>query len=240
MPENKILKLLIVFFACLAIVACKKAAQANASGVSEVADPLAMEPELNILALDGRIESGKNSASLDWVTPFETATGCKVKAVLLDNNELFASNLEGKKFDLVIAADAFLPPDQFQKIDFSRLRSFDKIDKRFLSNPSVQNKLALPLHWKVIKPVPPSTELITEVESIHLFAKAENTNCAYAWMEWSISPRVQADIAAALDTIPVVPAACIGSDSLGDEACKTRMPETTVQTTTPEKPIPTP
>ena len=191
--------------------------------------PLAMEAELNILAMDGRIESGKNSTTFDWVTPFEAATGCKVKATLFDNNALLASKIDGNKYDLVIAADSSLPVNSLQTIDFSRLRSFKYLDKRFLESPAVQNKTALPLHWKLIRPVPPSTELITEVESIQLLAKAKNINCAYAWMEWTLSPKVQADIAAALDTIPVIPAACVGNELLGDDACKQRMAEIPVE-----------
>jgi len=182
-----------------------------------------MESELDILALEGRVESGKGSTAFDWVTPFETATGCKVKAVLLDGNDSLASSLSGNKFDLVIAADSFLSPGIFQKIDFSRIRAFKNLDTRFSANTTVQNRLALPLHWKLLKPVPPATESIIEIESTHLLANARHPNCAYAWMEWTLSPKVQADIAAALDTIPVIPAACVGNELLGDDACKQRM-----------------
>lgn len=187
-----------------------------------------MESELDILALEGRIESGRGSAAFDWVTPFEAATGCKVKAVLLDGNDSFASSLAENRFDLVIAADSFLSPGIFQKIDFPRIRSFKNLDARFSSNASVQNRLALPLHWKLLKPVPPSTESIVEIESTHLLGNARHPNCAYAWMEWTLSPKVQADIAAALDTIPVIPAACAGNELLGDDACKLRASETPV------------
>jgi spermidine/putrescine-binding protein len=223
MRENKIFAMAAVFMICLAFAGCKKEKQADAQGAVEKTDPLSMETELDILALEGRIESGKNSSVYDWVTPFENATGCKVKAVLVDGNELFASHLENGKFDLVIAADQFLPIDQFQPIDFSRLRSFNNLDRRFLENAPVKNRIALPLHWKLVPPVAPSTEFVEEVESTHLSKKAANVNCAYAWMEWTLSPKVQADIAAALDTIPAVPAACIGNELLGDEACQARM-----------------
>ena len=225
MTANKIIQVIIACVACAALFACKKDKPVDSSSSNVIIDPLAMESELNILAMDGRIESGNNSAAFDWVTPFEAATGCKVKATLLDSNELFANKIDSNKYDLVIAADSSLPVDLLQTIDFSRLRSFKELDKRFSENPSVQKKTALPLHWKQINPVPPSTELITEVESIKLLAKAQNINCAYAWMEWSLSPKVQADIAAALDTIPAVPAACSGNELLGDDACEQRMAE---------------
>ena len=232
MTENKIIRILFLCLACAALFACKKDKAADIGNAKEMIDPLLMEAELNILALDGRIESGKNSAAFDWVTPFEAATGCKLRATQLDSNELLAKKLEGNQYDLIIAADSSLPENLFQTIDFSRIRSFKNLDKRFMQNLAIQKKTALPLHWKQIKPVPPSTELITEVESIQLLANAKNINCAYAWMEWSLSSKVQADIAAALDTIPVVPAACFGNELLGDDACEQRMAETPVDNKT--------
>ena len=222
MTANKIVQVIIACVACTVLFACKKDNPVDSSSSNVIIDPLAMEAELNILAMDGRIESGKNSAAFDWVTPFEAATGCKVKATLLDSNELFANKIDSNKYDLVIAADSSLPVDLLQTIDFSRLRSFKELDKRFSENSSLQKKIALPLHWKKINPVPPSTEVIK------LLVKAQNINCAYAWMEWSLSPKVQADIAAALDTIPAVPAACSGNELLGDDACEQRMAETPI------------
>lgn len=228
MTANKIIHVMMVCLVCATLSSCKKDKAAEVSNTREMLDPLAMETELNILALDGRIESGKNSAAFDWVTDFEAATGCEVKSTLLDSHELFAGKIDSNQYDLVIAADSSLPVNLFQSIDFSRTRSFKNLDKRFLENPAVQKKIALPLHWKQIAPVLPSTQLITEVESMHLLAKAKNTNCAYAWMEWALSPKVQADIAAALDTIPVIPAACIGNELLGDDACEQRMAQAPV------------
>ena len=115
MIRNKMGMLLLVCFASAMLVSCQKDKQNQKVDSDDNVDPLAMESELAILALDGRIESGKGSAAFDWVTPFETATGCKVKAVQLNGNDLFASTLAGKQFDLVIVADSFLSSDVFQK-----------------------------------------------------------------------------------------------------------------------------
>ena len=54
-----------------------------------------------------------------------------------------------------------------------------------------------------------------------LAAGAKHPNCAYAWMEWSISPKVQGDVAAWFGSNPVVPKACEGNELLGAEGCKT-------------------
>lgn len=54
-----------------------------------------------------------------------------------------------------------------------------------------------------------------------LHADAENPTCAYLWMEHSLSPKVQGDLAAWFGSNPAVPAACKGNALLGDEGCAT-------------------
>jgi len=53
-----------------------------------------------------------------------------------------------------------------------------------------------------------------------LAAGAKHPNCAYAWLEWSISPKVQGDVAAWFGSNPTVPKACEGNELLGAEGCK--------------------
>ena len=53
-----------------------------------------------------------------------------------------------------------------------------------------------------------------------LHAQAKHPNCAYKWMEWSISPKVQGDVAAWFGSVPVNPAACKGNELLGADGCK--------------------
>ncbi|MGH8135910.1 MAG: ABC transporter substrate-binding protein, partial [Steroidobacteraceae bacterium] len=52
-------------------------------------------------------------------------------------------------------------------------------------------------------------------------ATAAHPNCAYEWMEWSISPKVQGDVAAWFGSVPAVPAACTGNELLGAAGCAT-------------------
>ncbi|ENB9663597.1 putative ABC transporter substrate-binding protein YdcS [Pseudomonas putida] len=54
-----------------------------------------------------------------------------------------------------------------------------------------------------------------------LHAEAKHPNCAYKWMDWSLQPKVQGDVAAWFGSLPAVPAACTGSQLLGAEGCKT-------------------
>lgn len=53
-----------------------------------------------------------------------------------------------------------------------------------------------------------------------LHAEAKHPNCAYKWMDWSLQPKVQGDVAAWFGSLPVVPAACSGSELLGADGCK--------------------
>ena len=54
-----------------------------------------------------------------------------------------------------------------------------------------------------------------------MHADAENPNCAYLWLEHSISPKVQGDLAAWFGSVPSVPAACTGNALLTDAGCAT-------------------
>ncbi len=50
---------------------------------------------------------------------------------------------------------------------------------------------------------------------------AANPNCAYMWLEHSIQPKLQGDLAAWFGSVPAVPAACKGNALLTDAGCDT-------------------
>jgi putative spermidine/putrescine transport system substrate-binding protein len=54
-----------------------------------------------------------------------------------------------------------------------------------------------------------------------LHAQARHPNCAYKWLDWSLTPKVQGDVASWFGSVPVVPAACSGNALLGPEGCRT-------------------
>ena len=54
-----------------------------------------------------------------------------------------------------------------------------------------------------------------------MHAKAKHPNCAYMWLEHSLQPKVQGDVAAWFGSVPAVPAACKGDELLTDDGCKT-------------------
>jgi putative spermidine/putrescine transport system substrate-binding protein len=52
-----------------------------------------------------------------------------------------------------------------------------------------------------------------------LHADARHPHCAYLWLEHSLDPKLQGDLAAWFGSVPVVPAACKGNKLLGDDGC---------------------
>jgi putative spermidine/putrescine transport system substrate-binding protein len=54
-----------------------------------------------------------------------------------------------------------------------------------------------------------------------MHVRAPHPNCAYKWMEHSLNPKVQGDVASWFGSVPAVPAACQGNELLGPEGCKT-------------------
>ncbi len=54
-----------------------------------------------------------------------------------------------------------------------------------------------------------------------LHSEAPHPNCAYKWLEHSLNSKLQGDVAAWFGSVPVVPAACEGSETLGPDGCQT-------------------
>jgi putative spermidine/putrescine transport system substrate-binding protein len=49
---------------------------------------------------------------------------------------------------------------------------------------------------------------------------APHPNCAYKWLNWSITPKLQGDLASWFGSVPAVPSACEGNELLGEDGCK--------------------
>ncbi|VTN08702.1 Uncharacterised protein [Raoultella terrigena] len=54
-----------------------------------------------------------------------------------------------------------------------------------------------------------------------LHSDAKHPVCAYKWMNWSLTPKVQGDVAAWFGSLPVVPQGCKASALLGEKGCET-------------------
>jgi putative spermidine/putrescine transport system substrate-binding protein len=50
---------------------------------------------------------------------------------------------------------------------------------------------------------------------------SKHVNCAYKWMEHSLSPKLQGDLASWFGAVPAVPSACTNNELLTDSGCET-------------------
>lgn len=73
----------------------------------------------------------------------------------------------------------------------------------------------LPVAW-----VAPGESVSAQVEIAMLHGNARHPNCAYAWLQWSLSPKAQAQLAAAAQALPLVAAACGLEPLAGADACR--------------------
>ena len=80
---------------------------------------------------------------------------------------------------------------------------------------------ALQLEKQEIASTVPAEGATGWADTTMLHAEAKHPNCAYAWMNWSLEPKLQGDLAAWFGSNPAVPAACKGNALLTDEGCKT-------------------
>ncbi len=74
---------------------------------------------------------------------------------------------------------------------------------------------------KPIASVIPSEGATGWADTTMMHVNAPHPNCAYMWMEHSLDPKVQGDVAAWFGSVPAVPAACSASDLLTDTGCAT-------------------
>ena len=70
-----------------------------------------------------------------------------------------------------------------------------------------------------IASVLPSEGATGWADTTMLHADAAHPNCAYMWMDHSLDPKVQGDLAAWFGSVPAVPAACESNELLGPEGC---------------------
>jgi len=343
-------RLLLMLSVALLVVACGKKEVPPPQTAAPVAD--APEGQLDIVAWPGYIERGASDKAYDWVTAFETQTGCKVNVKTAGTSDEMVALMTQGGYDLVTASgDAsvrLIRGGTVQPIDVSRVASYGTLDERLkeASWHFVDGKhYGVPYQWgpnvllydtRVFKQPPTSWSVVFEPQKLPdgkankgrvqaydgpiyiadaalylmakkpdlgikdpyelneqqyaaalevlrkqhplvqrywhdasvqvqdftnegivasgswpfqvntlksnsqsvastvpeegatgwadttmLHAEAKHPNCAYKWMEWSLSPKVQGDVAAWFGSVPVVPAACENNALLGAAGCKT-------------------
>jgi putative spermidine/putrescine transport system substrate-binding protein len=344
-------RLIVVAASMAIVVACGKKEEA-APTAANAAPSDALEGQVDIIAWPGYIERGATDKAYDWVTEFETNTGCKVNVKTAGTSDEMVSLMTQGGYDLVTASgDASLRlirGGTVQAIDLARVPNYDSVDPRLkeaawhfvdgthYGTPYQWGSNVLMFNNTVFKTAPTSWSVVFEPQNLPdgkpnkgrvqafdgpiyiadaalylmakkpdlgikdpfelneaqytaaldllrkqhplvqrywhdanvqvqdftnegvvasgswpfqvntlvtnkqpvasvvpiegatgwadttmLHAKASHPNCAYKWMEWSLTPRVQGDVASWFGSVPVVPAACENHQLLGPEGCKT-------------------
>jgi putative spermidine/putrescine transport system substrate-binding protein len=349
--------LIIAISAALVLAGCAKkkeepVVEAPAAAPAAAAPDTTLEGQVDIVAWPGYIERGETDKNYDWVTGFETDTGCKVNIKTAGTSDEMVSLMTQGGYDLVTASgDASLRlirGGTVQPVDVSRIPSYSSVDERLREaawhfvdgkhygtpyqwGPNVlmyntQTFPTAPTSWSVVfeeqklpdgksnkgriqaydgpiyiadaalylmatkadlgitdpyelneaqyaaaldllrkqhplvqrywhdanvqvqdfttegivasgswpfqantlaankQPVAstvPAEGATGWADTTMLAADAKHPNCAYKWMEWSLSPKVQGDVAAWFGSVPAVPAACTGNALLGDTGCAT-------------------
>lgn len=147
-----------------------------------------------------------------------------------------ATYLMAKKPDLGIKDPYELSEDQYAAV-LELLKGQRELIGRYwhdamvqvddFKNEGVVASSSWPFQVNLLKADQPVASVIPEegatgwADTTMLHADAAHPNCAYKWMEHSLSPKVQGDVAAWFGSVPVVPAACKGNALLTDEGCAT-------------------
>ena len=116
----------------IVLAGCAPAAPAASGGPLQSVG--AGEGEVDIIAWAGYIERGANDPNYDWVTQFETETGCTVKDKVANTSDEMVTLMTQGGYDLVTASgDASLRlalGGTLQEINISLISDWNRIDPR--------------------------------------------------------------------------------------------------------------
>lgn len=144
--------------------------------------------------------------------------------------------LKYKNPELGIEDPYALDEDQYQAA-LTLLREQRKIVPRYWHDPFIQiddftnegvaASSAWPFQVNLLRDAGEPIESVLPVEgatgwsdTTMMHSEAPHPNCAYRWLEHSINPKLQGDLAAWFGSVPVRLDACKGNELLGDEGCE--------------------
>lgn len=134
--------------------ACGGAAPAATPTPSMMQSIGAGEGEVDIIAWAGYIERGATDPNYDWVTQFETDTGCKVKDKVANTSDEMVALMNAGGYDLVTASgDASLRlvyGQTVQEVNINLIKEWGRIDPRLQSGAwhTVNGKhYGVPYQW---------------------------------------------------------------------------------------------
>jgi putative spermidine/putrescine transport system substrate-binding protein len=112
------------------------------------------EDVVSVLSLPGLLEVGEHDPTIDWVTEFESTSGCRVDAIIAPNPDQLAQRLANGGIDVVITGgdqvDRFRRAGLLAEINTTLLSGFGDLDPRLNRAPTggVNGKFyGVSLHW---------------------------------------------------------------------------------------------
>ncbi len=130
------------------------------------------EGEISILAWPGYAEDGSTDKSVDWVTPFEKATGCKASVKVFNTSDEAVNLMSSGQYDVVsasgdaslrlIAASEVAPvntdliPNYADVYDFLKDRDWNSVNGQMYGVPHGWGANLLMYNTKVVSPAPTS------------------------------------------------------------------------------------
>lgn len=139
------------------------------------------EGELNILAWPGYAESGQTDPSVDWVSPFEDETGCKVNVKDFGTSDEAVSLMKTGEYDVVSASgdaslrliaagdvepvNTDLVPNYADVADFLKDRAWNSVDGQMYGVPHGWGANPLMYNTKEVTPAPDSWSVVFEADS---------------------------------------------------------------------------
>ena len=144
---------------------------------SPAADALgAGEGTVSILAWPGYVEDGSNDPAVDWVTPFETETGCQVTSKTYGTSDEAFSLMKTGDYDVVAASgdaslrlvaagdvapvNTALLPNYEGIYDFLKMQSWNSVDGQSYGIPHGYGANLLMYNTEDVTPAPTSWDVV--------------------------------------------------------------------------------
>ena len=132
-----VLSLLVLASMMLASCGGAPAATEAPAAATEAPTSNTPEGEVAIVAWPGYIERGANDAAYDWVTAFETSTGCKVTVKDAATSDEMVTLMSTGQYDLVTASGdsslRMIYGGIVQEVDVNKIPSYGTVDPRLQS-----------------------------------------------------------------------------------------------------------
>ncbi len=146
--------------------------------LEELGEP---EGEVNILAWPGYAEDGSTDPAVDWVTPFEEATGCQTNVKYFATSDEAVNLMKTGEYDIVSASgdaslrliaagdvepfNTDLAPNYADVYDFLKERDWNSVDGQAYGVPHGYGANLLMYRTDVVDPAPTSWGAVFEEDS---------------------------------------------------------------------------